>query len=180
MNVKEVRAVMEYALREEGLEERRLFPKGPKVWTLFGGDVVRFFWPQVIRRPWGFIYNGGIGVEIPTLRQWLREFKSEEPGIFHSYFVSYLIINEDISSEFMVEHGNPIPADLWAGLLKDKLELIPSTLDDLASAYRRNKEQLGWLAHPHQRHAWDFLLKWRENPDPSLSVPKMLPNGRIV
>jgi hypothetical protein len=180
MNVKELRAVMDKALREEGLEEQRLFPKGPKVWTLPGDDLIRFFWPQAIRRPWGFIYHGAIGVEIPSLRRWLREFKPEEPGIFHSCFVCYLITNEDISREFMVEHGNPIPADLWAGLLKDKLELVPPTLDGLITAYRRDKEQLGWLAHPHERHAWDFLLKWREDPNPSMRVPKMLPGGRVI
>jgi hypothetical protein len=180
MNVKELRAVMDNALREEGLEEQRLFPKGPKVWTISGDDLIRFFWPQAIRRPWGFIYDGAIGVEIPSLRTWLREFKPEGPGIFHSCFICYLITNEELRREFMVEHGNPIPADLWAGLLKDKLELVPPNLDSLITAYRRNKEELGWLAHPHQRHAWDFLLKWRENRDPSIHVPKMLPNGRVI
>lgn len=80
----------------------------------------------------------------------------------------------------MLELGKPVPADLWAGLLKDKLERIPPKVDSLITAYRRNKEELGWLAHPHKRHAWDFLLKWRENPDPSIHVPKMLPDGRIV
>jgi hypothetical protein len=180
MNLKELRGVMDNALREEGLEELRLFPKGPKVWTLPADDIVRFFWPQAIRRPGGFTYDGAIGVEIPSLRAWLREFKRDDAGIFHSCFVCYLIINEEVRREFMVQHGNPIPADLWAGLLKDKLELVPPTLDAFIGAYRRNKEELGWLAHPNQRHAWDFLLKWRENPDPSMQVPKMLPNGRIV
>jgi hypothetical protein len=66
------------------------------------------------------------------------------------------------------------------GLEEQRLLLVPPTLDGLITAYRRDKEQLGWLAHPHERHAWDFLLKWRENPDPSIHVPKMLPNGRIV
>ena len=180
MNVKELRAIMDDALRDEGLEEQRLFPKGPKVWTLTAGDTVRFFWPQARRRPWGFIYDGAIGVEIPGLRAWLRQLKRDEAGIFHSCFICYLLINEDISREFMVEHGNPIPADLWAGLLKNKLELVPPTLDGLITAYRRNREELGWLAHPHQQHAWDFLLKWRENPDPSIHVPKMMPDGCIV
>jgi hypothetical protein len=68
MNVKELRACMDSALRGKGLDEQRLFPKGPKVWTLPAGDIVRFFWPQAIRRPRGFIYNGAIGIEIPGLR----------------------------------------------------------------------------------------------------------------
>jgi hypothetical protein len=79
-----------------------------------------------------------------------------------------------------VEHENPTPADLWAGLLKDRLVRVPSTLDDLTTTYKRNKEELGWLAHPGMRHAWDFLMTWRDNPAPSLHVPKMLSDGRIV
>jgi len=37
-----------------------------------------------------------------------------------------------------------------------------------------------WLAHPHERHAWEFLLKWHDDPDPALNVPKMRPDGRIA
>ena len=181
MNVKELRAVMDAALQEEGLELRQLFPKGPKVWTLPAADVVRFFWPDAMRRPWGFIYNGSVGLEIPSLREWLREFKPEaEAGIFQQCFVGYLIANEDVLRHLTVEHDKPIPADLWAGLLRDRLEKVPPTLDALIAASRGNKEELGWLAHPHNRHAWDFLLTWCENPDPDLHVPKRLPDGRIV
>ena len=181
MNVKELRAVMDSALLGEGLEEQRLFPKGPKVWALPGDDIVRFFWPQAIRRPWGFTYGGAIGIEIPSLRAWLTRFKPEaNASILSQCFVSYLVINEDVLGEFVVEHDKPVPSDLWAGLLKDRLERVPETLEGLIDTYRRNKEDLGWLAHPHQKHAWDFLLKWHANPDPSIHVPKMLPDGRVV
>lgn len=180
MNVKELRAIMDDALRREGLEERLLFPRGLKAWTLPGGDILRCFWPHPVRRPWGFTYDGSIGIEIPALRQWLREFRPTEPGIFHSCFVSYVIMNEDWFPEFMLEHDKPVPSDLWAGLVKDRLEKIPSTIDGLVAAYRRDKGQLGWLAHPHERHAWTFLMKWRENPASSLHVPQMLPDGRII
>ncbi len=180
MDVKELRAIMDGALRQEGLEERRLFPKGLKAWILPGGDIFRCFWPHATRSPWGFSYSGAIGIEIPALRQWLREFKPNEAGIFHSCFVSYVTMNEDWFPEFMLEHGRPVPSDLWAGLLKDRLEKVPSTLDGLIASYRRGREELGWLAHPHERHAWDFLLKWHENPAPSIHVPRMLPDGRVV
>jgi hypothetical protein len=172
---------MESALRQEGLEERKLVPKRPKVWSLAGGDTIRFFFPHAYRRPWGFVYSGSIGVEIPSLRQWLQQHKlGDEVGIFHTCFVGYPIINEDILGEFMVEHDKPVPSDLWAGLLKDRLEKIPTTLDGLVAAYQRNKEELGWLAHPYDRQAWEFLLKWLKDPDPSLHVPRMLPNGQII
>jgi hypothetical protein len=101
-------------------------------------------------------------------------------GIFRQCFVSYLIINEDVFRNFVVELDKPVPSDLWAGLLKDRLDKVPPTLDALIETYGRNKEDLGWLAHPHERYAWDFLLKWREDPDPSIHVPQTLPDGRVV
>ena len=132
MNVKELRAAMDKALGQEGLKEQRLFPKGPKVWTLPAGDIIRFFSPKAIRRPWGFIYSGAIGIEIPSLRKWLSQFKpDDEAGIFRQCFVSYHIINEDVSREFIVEQDRPVPSDLWAGLLKERLDKVPPTLDAL-------------------------------------------------
>ena len=180
MNVKELRAMMDSALLQEGMEARQIVAKAPKAWFLPADDVIRFFQPHTYRRPWGFVYSGSVGLEIPALRKWLRANKQEKEGIFDTCFVSYLIINEDVLSEFRVVHGNPVPADLWAGLLRDRLNSIPPTLDELVAAYRCNKEELGWLAHPHQRHAWKFLLKWRDDPDPKLHVPVMQPNGFIV
>lgn len=173
---------MESAFRAEGLEERRpRVPKAPKIWTLPADDIIRFFWPYAYRRPWGFVYSGSIGIEVPALRDWLREHKpGREAGIFQTSFVGYVIANEDVLRDFLVEHGEPVPADLWAGLLKDRLARVPPTLEGLIASYRRNKEELGWLAHPSSRHAWEFLLEWRDNPDPSLHVPTRGPNGRIV
>ena len=171
---------MEVALRQEGLIECKLAPKRPKVWSPADGNITRFFMPHAYRRPWGFVYSGSIGIEIPSLRQWLRQHKpGNAVGIFHTCFVSYVIANEDALCDFMVEHDQPVPSDLWAGLLRDRLHTLPSTLADLVAAYRRNREELGWLAHPYDRHAWDFLLRWIDDPDPLLHVPKMSPTGRI-
>lgn len=118
---------------------------------------------------------------IPSLRRWLSRFKPDAPAsILSQCFVSYLTVNEDVLGNFAVEHDRPVPSDLWAGLLKDRLEKVPRTLIGLIDTYRRNKDDLGWLAHPQERHAWDFLLKWHENPDPSIHVPTMLPDGRVV
>lgn len=180
MNINELRATMGEAFRREGLEERRLFSNGLKVWSLPAQDLIRFFYPQAYRRPWGFVYSGSVGIEIPALRQWLQAHRPEGAGIFHDCFVSYLSINDDVFRHFMVDHRKPIPADRWAHLLKDRLEKVPSTLDGLIAAYRRNNDELGELGHVRERHAWDFLLKWREDPIPSLPVPQMLPDGCII
>ena len=179
MNIGEFRAIMDAALEAEGLEPVRIV-RPVKAWSYSGGDIVRFFHPQAVRRPWGFIYDGFVGVEIPTLRAWLNRHKSkEQTGIFHSCFAGYHTANEDILRDFMIEFGDPVPADLWGGLIKDRLVRIPETLEELIRVYRTERERLGELAHPHNKPAWDFLLRWRGNPDPALPVPQMLPDGRI-
>ncbi len=181
MDIKRFRTLTDDALRGEGFQEQSLLRKGQRVWTILSQDIVRFFQPHAYRRPLGFVFSSTIGIEIPTLREWLIQNKSgEDIGIFHSCFAGYLILNEDILNNFMVCHGEPVPADLWAGLLKDRIERFPSSLDGLLSAYRGNREDLGWLAHPHQQPYWDFLEEWQRDPDPNLRVPRMTPTGQIV
>jgi hypothetical protein len=181
MNVREVRALLSTALSYEGFEERRLVPTKPNVWALPADEVVRFFQPHVIRRPWGFTCSGVIGLEIPELRQWLRTYKStEENHIFRSCFAVYHIANHDDRELFAVEHDKGVPADLWAGLIKDRLERIPERLSCLIDTYRRNREELGGLAHPMTRHAWNYLLAWCNDPDPRRPIPSGLPDGSIV
>lgn len=179
MNIREFRTLTEAALRDQGFVERKVC--GQKVWTLPSEEVVRFFQPLAYRRPWGFLLSGIIGIEIPALRAWLQTHKpGDESGIFRGCFVAYNIANEDVFSKFTSTMDGPVAADLWAGLLLDRLEGLPSRLDDLIDLYRRNREGLGWLAHPHERFAWDFLVQWHQKADPSLRVPKLSPTGEIV
>ena len=181
MNIREFRNLTDNALREEGFEPFRLMPRKLWVWAQPAGEIVRFFHPHAFRRPWGFVYSGFIGIEIPPLRDWLNRHKpGEQAGIFHTDFVGYSIANEKILGNFMATHGDPVPAEEWAGLLKDRVLRLPESLEALKAVYRSNREELGWLAHPHQKLAWDFLLKWHPDADATLHVPIMLPNGRIV
>ena len=179
MDIKEFRAIIASAFREEGFNEQRWVKGYPKYWTLEADDIIPFFAPDAQRRSWGFVLYGSIGIEIPALRDWLNRYKpGQEAGIFQTMFVGYYTANEKVLS-FMLDQGGPVPADLWVGLIKDRLQLIPPSIDELIATYRSRRENLGWLAHPHQKHAWDFLTKWRENPDPGLHVPRMAPNGLI-
>lgn len=171
---------MDAALGAEGFEEFRIGPQRLKAWSLAAGEVRSFFVPHAYRRPWGFVYSGTIGIEIAALRKWLDEHSGGRSGIFCWCFAGYVIANDDVLGSFMLSHGAPVPADLWAGLVKDRILDLPTSLDELIAAYRSNRERLGWLAHPHQKAAWAFLLKWYENPDPDLHIPQMLPDGRII
>jgi len=179
MNIREFRALTEAALDDQGFVERKVC--GQTVWALPSEEVVRYFQPLTYRRPWGFLLSGIVGIEIPALRAWLQAHKSsDESGIFRGGFVAYNIANEEVLRAFTSTFDGPVAADLWAGLLLDRLEGLPSRLDDLIDLYRRNREELGWLAHPHERFAWDFLKQWHQKPDPDLRVPKSSPTGEIV
>lgn len=180
MNIREFRSIMQTALRSEGLQPFQLVPKAPKAWMLASDDVIRFFQPHPHRRSWGFVYSGFVGIEILPLRDWLRTYKPGDEGVFRTWFMGYSIANEDVLNNFTINHDDPVPADLWAGLIRDRLDRIPSTLNELITIYRRNREELGWLAHFDERHAWKFLLRWNDDPDASLHVPKRQPDGRIV
>lgn len=153
----------------------------PKVWALPSSELITYFAPAAQRRPWGFSLYGVIGIEIPALRDWLNEHKpGEQSGIFRSGFVGYYTANEDVFRDFKVDHGLPVPSDLWVGLIKDRLNLIPQTLDHLIATYRTNRDALGWLAHPGDKAAWDFLIQWMHDPNASLIVPYRLPTGQIA
>lgn len=181
MNIQEFREIVGSAFRDENFESVRLVKGGPKVWALPGDDLVRFFSPHELRRPWGFRLNGGFGIEIPALRKWLTTHKpGAAAGIFQTCFVGYYSVNDQVFAELAIDTGQPVPADLWVGLIKDRLCQLPESLDALLAAYRSNREPLGLLASPHEKAAWDFLVKWRDSPDPDLRVPYRLPNGRLV
>ena len=83
MSIRELRASLEDALAQEGLEQKKLVSIKLKIWALPGEEVVRFFSAHAYRRPWGFVFYGLIGLEIPALRVWLEEHKpAEDAGIF--------------------------------------------------------------------------------------------------
>ncbi|WP_242154919.1 hypothetical protein [Sphingomonas sp. BAUL-RG-20F-R05-02] len=181
MDIRAFRTELGKAFYADGFQELRLRKGASKVWALPSSEVIAYFAPDAQRRAWGFNLFGTIGIEIPKLRSWLNEHKSgQDCGIFHSGFIGYYTLNEEVLRDFRIEHGLPIPFDLWVGLIKDRLNRIPQTLDGLIATYRTNREALGWLAHPGDKAAWDFLVQWMHDPDPSLSVPYRLPTGQIA
>lgn len=178
MNIREFRAEICKAFQEEGFREQRLTKGEDKVWLLPSLEVVPYFATHTQRRPFGFVLYGVFGIEIPMLREWLIKYKpGQGSGIFHRGFVEYYSSNDKIFRDFIIESGLQVPADLWIGLIKDRLNLIPSSLDELLRVYRANRELLGMLAHPTNKPAWDFLIRWHQDPDPALDVPRSLLDG---
>ena len=182
LNIKDFRAVTDEALRHAGLEEFKL-PRKPypiNAWQLPADDLIRFFSPHAYRQPWGFVFSGYIGIEIPELRTGLDATKTkDEVGVFHTNFVGYNILNEDGLRDFMVEHGKPVPASTWAQKIRERLADIPSTTSEMKTIYRSNREALSWLAAPLNKPIWDFYFMWSDNRKPTLEVPRMSPTGQI-
>jgi hypothetical protein len=182
LNIKEFRTVTNEALHQAGLKEFKL-PRKPypiQAWQLPADDLIRFFFPQAYRRPWGFVFSGFIGIEIPELRSWLDVTKTkDEVGVFHTCFVGYNILNEDGLRDFMIEHGKPVPASIWAQKISDRLANIPATTSEMKALYRSNREALGWLAAPLNKPMWDFYFLWSNSREPTLRVPCRSPTGQI-
>ena len=57
---------------------------------------------------------------------------------------------------FMINHGDRVPAIFWAGNGRLRIDFGMHSVDVLIQAFRGDKEQLGWLAHPQERYAWEF------------------------
>lgn len=172
--------MMAGALSRVELEERALFLKGPKAWCLPGGDTVRFFQPAPYRRSWGFVYTGYIGIELPQLRTWISHHRQGQAGIFQHSFVAHHTMNDDDRARFMVTADEEFSPDHLALALHEKLTSIPPTAERLTTCFKADPSSLGGLAGPIHQHAWDFLLRWMERPDDSLSIPKRGPDGRVT
>jgi hypothetical protein len=180
MKIGELRSITNDALARAGLEERKLFVQGAKALCLPEGALTRFFQPQPYRRGWGFVFTGLIGLEIPELRRWIVQHHPTDAGIFHHSFVAYHTLNDADRSKFMIEEGEPVPADQWAAAIHRKLANLPSTIDALVSEYRTKPEGLGLLADPLQAPAWRFLMRWADSADAALNIPRSNENGRII
>lgn len=178
IDIKEFRRLLDDALEEGGFERRRLRPAVPKKWlpwVLPASAVLPCFFPDPLRRPWGFTLSGCIGIEIPKLSAWLREWRPEEsPGIFHSALVLWHIANDDVLGGFDVIHGEPPPIRDWVANIKHRLSAVPPTLDELIRVYRRAPENLRGLASPFEKPAWDFLLRWHADRNAAPPVPQRL------
>ena len=180
-NIRDLREVMDDAFRQEGFVQIRLHKGDQKVWALIDDEVVRFFAPHAQRRPWGYAFFGIFGIELPELRQWLDRYKpGPASGIFAGSFTAYFSSNEEVFREFMIEHGAPVPADLWVGLIKDRLSRVSTSVDDLVISYQNGGEDLGCFAHSNESDAWRFLEQWRKDPDPRMHVPCRSPTGLII
>lgn len=180
MRVGELRLLMAGALSRVGLEERALFPKGPKTWCLPEGDIVRFFQPDPYRRSRGFVYTGYVGIELPQLRDWIAQRDPSDAGIFRHSFIAHHTLNDDDRERFMIDSDEGFSADELAALLRAKVASIPSSIDRLIASYKQDPASLGGLANPIHRAAWDFLLRWTERSHDSLSIPKQGPDGRVT
>lgn len=168
------------ALLRAGLEQRALFPKGLRVWCLAGDEVVRFFQPAPYRRGWGYVYTGYVGIELPSLRKWLASHDLGRGTIFHHSFIAHNTLNDDDRKQFMIDLEDAFPADQLAVILREKLARLPSTVEQLVSAYQDHPTSLGGLAGPIHRNAWEFLQHCVKSPDDCLSIPRRGPDGLVV
>ena len=171
MDIKQFRSLIDEALLGAGYSPHKLAPDTLVSWQKSKGEVVPLFLPHAMRRPWGFKLSGEVGIEVPQLRSWLNQHKGKEGfGAFRRAFVCYNILNDPHLSAFGAGHGRPLPVDDWVETIDRHLMSVPSTLDELIDTYQAEPSRFGWWAKPES--SWDFLIRWRSNPDPELEVPQ--------
>jgi hypothetical protein len=74
----------------------------------------------------GFVLYGAVGIEIPTLREWLNRYKpGPEAGIFQTMFVGYHTANDDVL-RFMLDEGDPITGRLMGRVDKGSTPTHPT------------------------------------------------------
>jgi len=178
-NVADLRVIMADALIGAGLAQIKVGPRKLKAFTL-PGENIRFFSEHAYRRPWGFVYSGSIGIELPRLRHWLTQ-NGKELGIFHSSFADYVIANDlPLSSQLMVEVGEPFSAASWAQEIRSRLERIPASEASLIEMMRADPGDLGLLHNDWNKPAWDYYRRWLDRPDVELEVPDRDARGRLI
>jgi hypothetical protein len=174
-NIKEFRAELDRALTDAGFVLTKNGRYAPDCWSLPGDEVIPAFFPQAIRKWWGFTLSGAIGFDLTELRAWLNaRFKREELGIFRLGFVSMHIANYHDIGRFMKALDEDIPMTEWVALIRHRLSELPSTLEEVIDAYRSHPKQLFRLDDRFNKPAWDFLLDWYPERDTARPIPQSL------
>lgn len=172
-NIKDFRARLDEALAEAGFAPKRLEPKAPRQWVLPGAEVVPSFTPHAYRQWWGFRLGGYTGFDLVALRTWLEpRFTKEGMGVFRHGFVASHIANDPVLGNFSVTLDQDVPFSDWVGLIKQRLEELPDTLDGIVDAYRDAPNRLIGLDMSVNKPAWDFLLDWYARRDTALKPPQ--------
>lgn len=172
-NIKDFRAAIRWQLQIAGFSPVRIAPKMPLAWTLPGEEIEPVFFPHEMRRPWGFRLSGILAIELPSLRQWLLR-KDGPIGVFHHSFVNYHLANDDMLGGFDAINAASAPLDEWIGLITERVCVLPKTVDELIHTYRTSPDHLGLFADPINKPAWDFLMRWRDDPSADLQVLQTL------
>lgn len=170
-NIKEFRDGLHTALRAHGFQRRTLGPNLPATWELAGIEVLPRYFPQEIRRAWGFNLTGSVAVELPEFREWLNaRYPAAQQGIFRDCFVSWFLAN-DRDFDFLTVEGEEVPFDDWVDRVKSRLQGLPQTLDGLVAAYQRHDPTIRGLSSGINAKAWDFLVEWSSRRDTQQPIP---------
>ena len=137
------------------------------------------FQEHAMRRPWGFMLDGALSVDVPAFRSWLNEqFPADQHGILRGGFLGRHIAHER-DMFFAVDEGPP-PYREWITLIRTRLAALPDTIEGLLEAERQPQRlKFIWndgVAPP----AWNYFKAWASGSPPSGRPPFMLPDGQIV
>lgn len=161
--VAEFRRIVERELLDQGLEKVKLAGDVVPAFCCTSKEVRRFFAPHAMKRPWGCVLLGVLGVDVPELGRWLIA-QGRSPRLAR---LSYYISNEQ---QFIDPTPVVTDADLpalraWMGRIRSSFDGLPSDLDELA---RLSCQPFGEVSRHlvHNGGFWPAFEEWRGRNSP--------------
>lgn len=158
LSIAEFRKIVETELLCRGLTRIKLPGEATNAFCILAPEVHRFFAPHAMRRPWGNVLLGVLGVELPEYGRWLLS-KGQSPRLAR---LAYYISNE---RQFMnppsVVTDEDLPAlSVWIDRILGSCDSLPA---DLGSLARLRSQPFGESAkHLANNPAfWSAYEEWR-------------------
>ena len=133
-----------------------------------------------MRRRWGFVLSGALAIDVPAFRTWLTErFPRDQHGLLTNAVIARHIGNFS-DMLFAVEDGRP-PYGMWVAKIRERLAVIPDTVEDLLQAERAQSPGLMLLwDENYSDPAWGYFRAWATGQKLDIPPPSTSPTGQIV
>lgn len=158
LSVAEFRKLVERELIGRHLKKMKLPGETAPAFCLPALDVRRFFAPHAMRRPWGNVLLGVLGLEVPEYGRWLAS-KGQSPRLAR---LSYYISNDRqfIDPPAVVTEADFPALNIWIDSIVSSCGGLPA---DLRSVAKLRSQPFGESARPLGDNPafWSTYDEWR-------------------
>lgn len=159
MALEDFRQIADEEMLSRGFRKLKLVGDQIASYAIGEGDLIRYFGPHAMRRPWGCVMLGTFGVAVPALQNWLSS-RGERPSLGR---LSYYITNEpQFGLPVAVENKTDLLSlSRWLDAIHSRVLSLPSELyelDVLSAAATSGHLQLLKISTPA---FWTSLAQWK-------------------